>query len=418
MKRSKLLLSLASVATLAMVVACTVNDDTTPGGTSSSSSSGGTTDGEATPAEYTAALPTYDDSSVAMSDADRQAGRATSGDQGCHPHLFLRTRDAIRRYNRHIYRGLFVHLEGASARAAHARKDTAGTTYVWTETDASGALSGITRQISVTKAADASFSYKVGLSTVANAGDADSGAAFTTVASGTSSVSGDTSTRAFTIDFTALKTVIPAEKASGQVAYSVVRVKSAGDAGDAAAAREKRTFTINTTSFLFDDDAATTTSAAATARNASVTALVEPGVGGYIKLADELVLACPSNPNNTRANVTVLARWYTDAQRALIVRADASATGGQIDALDRWRGVTCGKAAAGADVTESYWAMKDQVITSGSTATGLLRSADDTAGNTATNACDPLFGSVMTLVDASADLNVDAPPAQLFPGQF
>ncbi len=412
MKKHFLLFSVPVV----LLIACSSADSGPAANTSSSSSSGGAANESAPPSDVTAAVPTLDEMSLSMTQDDVAAGRTTAGDQGCHPHLFARSRDAIRRFNRHAYRGAFLHIEAAAANIAHAHVDAAGTTWTWTQTETAGVLAGVTRRVSVTKNADAS--YALTLSLAASTTGADAAAAiFTPIATGTTSALTGGRQLTLAIDFTALRTVIPAEKASGKLSYTVAHTKGAAtDAG--AVLGEKRTVAVQATSFAFDDDAAANGVAAAQSRTGTLNALMEPGVGGYVKYADQLLLACPANPAQARANVSVVARWYTNSAGAFSARADAMGTGGQIDVAEKWMSMTCARGATGSAPVEAYWAMKTEVLATGVTATGLLKKSSDDAGNTGTNACDAQFGATMSVDDSTTDFNFTATPTVLFPGQF
>ncbi|MGZ3458219.1 MAG: hypothetical protein ACXU86_06880, partial [Archangium sp.] len=128
----------------------------------------------------------------------------------------------------------------------------------------------------------------------------------------------------------------------------------------------------------------------------------EAGVGGTVKLEENVVLYCPSNPDRKVADVKTVARWLHRPDNTVVGRSDAMATGGQIAQGDRWMGITC--STRGANDTagaERYWQMKLEGP-DGNTLRGDSTYAAADA-NDPTTSCDAAFGVVPSLDTSSGD---------------
>ena len=59
----------------------------------------------------------------------------------------------------------------------------------------------------------------------------------------------------------------------------------------------------------------------------------EPGQGGRLKIEDQMVFACPANPNLIPADAELVSRWYRASEASIHGRSDAVMTGGELTAL-------------------------------------------------------------------------------------
>jgi hypothetical protein len=291
-------------------------------------------------------------------------------DASCHPHLFLRTEAVSRRINRHLYK-LLGRIDALIV--THPAIDTTGQA-VWEHVSATG----LDERFTVTKTGDQAYAWLLELRQGA-AGD------FTTVFSGTLDRTGVTGphqgTGAMTLDLTALKSVVPAEPAAGVI---------------------QATFDVNPTSrqivldaagVTWDRDGDPTDLPDVAPRNAHYVFFREPGKGGSLKAADQMVFLCPANPQLLRADVDLVHRWFVTGG-AIHGRSDAQLLGGQLTATQRVAGVTCHQRPVGGLLAEGYWQMK--LEDGGAVVQG---SAHEAGTGTP---CDPAFGPVPAL-DTTAD---------------
>jgi hypothetical protein len=97
----------------------------------------------------------------------------------------------------------------------------------------------------------------------------------------------------------------------------------------------------------------------------------------------------------------MVSRWFVAADGRVKGRSDGLVTGGTLVApVDRIVGVTCHDASADRHMpTEGYWLMKAESA-DGATVVGFNSMM---AGDPAATPCDPAFGPVPTLADASND---------------
>ena len=160
-------------------------------------------------------------------------------------------------------------------------------------------------------------------------------------------------------------------------------------------------------------------------RTGTVSFLREPGVGGAMIYSSSLVFFCPDNPSNLVADDQVYLRWFVK-DGTVSGRADAKATGGQFPSGNSWVGLSCrtstvakSNASDGSTTLtltdNGYWMMKEE-SSSGATVEGA-----SVGDSTSTDpACDPAFGAVTDLGDATNDPTLPAtiPATGAFPGQF
>jgi hypothetical protein len=299
------------------------------------------------------------------------------GDDGCHPHLFLRTEAVARRINRHLYK-----LLGRIDRLVlhHPVVDSSGQ-MVWEVVRASG----LDERFTITKVADLTYAWRLELRQ-GTAGD------FTTVFSGqvdrTSATGKHQGKGEATLDLTALHAVIPAEPAQGVI----------GLAFDVSAA--SRQVELTASDVVWDRDGDPSSLPDVAPRNAHYVFLREPGKGGSLKAADQMVFLCPANPELDRADVDLVHRWTVLGDGSRHGRSDAQMLGGQLTATERVAGVTCHTTSAADAVTEGFWQMKLEdggvVVAAGSHQSGT------------SDPCDPVFGAVPDLYTTTGDLDFSA----------
>ena len=287
----------------------------------------------------------------------------------CHPHLFARTHEVVRRLNWHVHEVLHHVREIIATRA----KIADGTTRVWENVN-----NGVDRRFTMSREADGSFRFKLELAVASatpefhTALNGTLAPVSSTAADGGSAVDevkGDVS-----FDYDAVRAVYATAKASGQMTfhYDVTR-----------APVKSRDIVVSFTHFVPEDGDPHGP------RNGSYVYFQRPGVGGSLKFEDSLVLLCPSNPDALVANVDAVAEWYHAADGTLHGRADALAFGGQIPDTQDWQGVTCHAASTVSTDGETYWMMKLENAADGSTVQGSVHEASATVATPAM--CDPAF---------------------------
>ncbi len=315
---------------------------------------------------------------VATDSSSQVAQGLTAPD--CHPHLFQRTHEVVKRLNRHI----FKIMARADAAIDHHPKAQIGNVYVWEKV-----IAGISVKHTLTKVSDTQFSFETDVKL-----EAAPDAAYVKVASGTvTTTDGQPHTGSGTISFdlTALASVVSTEQARGQitVAYSV--------------SGPTKTLQIHVANFTFDDDGARPP------RNANYVYQRTLGVGGSLKFQEDVVLFCPQNPNLSSASVETVSRW-AKINGSIVGRSDSRGTGGQIPSGDAWLGLTCfdiSQPVAADPDAERYWQMKlengnGQVLTGDAT-----YNASDASHPT--SSCNPsVFGPVPDLGSNLNDFNFSA----------
>ncbi len=289
------------------------------------------------------------------------------GADPCHPHLFVRTWAVVHRLNRHLYKFL-GRVEAAMAHAPVIADDASN---VWERTLGNG----VTVRLTITR-----HGQFFGWTMEMKSPDHPS---FLTVFEGSidrSEATGPHQGRGnMDLDLTALKKVIPAEPASGEISVpSFVSLPS------------ERLLVVDAIGVewdfgpqgMMDPDAAPALEAP---HDAHYVFLNEPGKGGSLKVADEMIFFCPSNPNLLPADGKVVARWYRTDSGSVHGRADGLVTGGQLASSQAIVGLTCHQSATDSTSPEGYWLMKLED-------SGKVTQTWKPAGTT--DACDSAFGAV------------------------
>ena len=318
------------------------------------------------------ATPSFDTLALDMTEADATPDESAqpasevqaldaARDEPCHPHLFIRTHAFAAAFNAGVWRILRPIHELIGGFPRH--RD--GSTHGWERV-----RNGIDWKYSIVKTGDHSFTATLEVKKVA---DAD----FVTVYSATvqrDPANHDGSGNA-TLDLDKLA-LVTGDSVSGQLA-----VRFVATAAEKTVIGDMTNFKVN----------------AELARNGHSVFHKVSGKGGSLKLQDDLSLACTGAvtmvPGLTP--VQAVARWLVVSD-GIHFRGDAGAVGGQVPAADKWEGVTC---AEGRAPRETYWMMKLENL-----ATGQPESAASRQNTVETAAaCDPAFGPVPKIDDASAD---------------
>ena len=284
-------------------------------------------------------------------------------DDPCHPHLFLRTHALVSATNGGIWRVLrpIRKIIPFSPR----RRD--GGTHVWERV-----VDGFDYKYSIVKTADHSFTAKLEAKKVA-----DPDTSFVTVyqASVQRDPSNHDGSGTATLDLDKLASVTGGN-VSGQLTL------------DFNATPAEKKVLVTMANFKVNSDLP---------RNGHFVFFKQTGKGGSLKFIDDMILRCTGEtpPAAGTTPVTAVARWLV-ASDGIHFRGDAGATGGQIPANRKWEAVTC---AQGRDPRETFWMMKLEDTTSGTTVSA--RSSQNTVATAA--ACDPAFGPVPSIDDATKD---------------
>ena len=352
------------------------------GGTSSSSSplaagapSYGAVAMDLTTADGTAPAATEAPMPAALAPADPAVAAAFVGDP-CHPHLFVRTETTVARVNRHLWHALRF-----AALALRGTPIAVGDSAVW---DTVGPM--IERKLTVTRTGDMTYTWTLEI-------EQRGAASFTTIATGTIDRTGAATARegagTVHVDLTAIASV------TGQEIAGTLDFDFSSLAGT-------RKVVADAKDVVWDSDAFSPVRAAP--RSSHYVFLHELGKGGSLLADDDMVFACPANPDTKSASVELVARWYRTNAGDVHGRSDALMTGGQLPdvGIDHIVGVTCHSlpAEGSSSVAESYWLMKAEDGT-GATIVGQSHEANGTDAS----ACDALFGAVPTLADDTNDLD-------------
>ncbi len=312
------------------------------------------------------AVPENFDASASSSQALAAAVDAQAAvDDPCHPHLFLRTHAVVAATNGGIWRVLrpIRKIIPFSPR----RRD--GGTHVWERV-----VDGFDYKYSIVKTGDHSFTAKLEVKKVA-----DPDTSFVTVydASVQRDPSNHDGSGTATLDLDKLASVT-GENVSGQLTL------------DFNVTPAEKKVVVTMANFKVNSDLP---------RNGHFVFFKETGKGGSLKFIDDMVLRCTGEtpPASGTTPVTTVARWLVTTD-GIHFRGDAGATGGQIPANRKWEGVTC---AQGRDPRETFWMMKLEDTTTGMTVSA--RSSQNTVATAA--ACDPAFGPVPSIDDATNDYN-------------
>jgi hypothetical protein len=309
----------------------------------------------------------------------------------CHPHLFARTQEVVRLFNRHFYKALRHTVAIISSKATKSAQNNSVFIWIRTKTftgsaggDAGVTTTQVTLRITLTKNSATSFDYKMEMK---NASDADT--AYVQVLGGhIDAIAGAArqGTGTMDINFSALGTFDPAERAGGSVH---VVFKNAGN---------NHYVWAKLTNVIFDNDPRRVP------RNDNFVHVRAKGVGGSNKFSDALNLYCPPNPTNLVASLNTVSRWRV--QTGVVTgRSDSQATGGQIPSGYTWAGLTChtyqGPTDAGAASAEGYWQMKE------TNQNGSIVYAD-AEGVVPSSSCDAAFGPIPTPQGPGPDFNFGA----------
>ena len=302
-------------------------------------------------------------------------------DPGCHPHLFIRTREVVKALNRYIIGKFFRRIDALIDNHASRATSSAVT---WIKTVDNGAAQV---RITLTKSSPGNFALLVEAKAPPSAPDS----AYVTIQTATvTNATGQAHQGSGTmhLDLTALGTVIPTEMARGTI-----------DLNYTINGNNKKV-QVTLTNFS-GDDANVQPPASSNYVYARTT-----GVGGSFKLIHRAVFLCPSNPNSLKADLKAVHRWKkssgADGGPAVFVgRSDAQATGGQLGAGQTIVGVTCvdESATTGTLATESaaerFWQMAyfqgggDPAIAGGT----LVQGWNDANSPYGTSTCDSSFGT-------------------------
>ena len=347
---------------------------------------------QASTAEFAAAAPTYENSALAQSDGDAVPPTAASDTTSlqsaaapsCHPHLMDRSRDVMARVNRHFRKHL-AHVEDLIQDHPHL---ATGVTTSW-----ENVKNGIDRKFSMTKNANAdgsaTFALLLELKQITQA-------SFTTVMTGSITMTGHAAADAgptrrersgtLTFDFSALKSVIPAEEAEGKIIDSF-------DSLNDPAKGEKRIASVALDHFIADDDGTRSP------RSASFVWEREPSIGGSFAFQDQLDFGCAQVAAGP-ATVDAVARWYQVDGHTVHGRTDARASGGPFTGGKVLVGVTCAEGGTAGRPAESYWMLKVE------SSTGTTVSGDAaTAGNPCDPKLDPKNGAPPALANSATDFD-------------
>ena len=301
-------------------------------------------------------------------------------DETCHPHLFVRTEALVDRLNRHLRKALgrIDHVL-----ATHPISDTGGAA-TWEEI-----RDGVDAKFTVTRTGDTTYAWELDVK-------AQGAADFTKVfwgdidragATGPHQGSGD-----LTLDLTALHAALPAEPAQGTITATF-------DLGALS-----RKIVLDAAGVTWDRDGDLDADLPPVApRNAHYVWLREPGKGGSLVAADEMVFGCPANPQLAAASVELVSRWYVAGDGTVHGRSDARMAGGQLGATQQVLGVTChARPPSTEDAAEGFWMMKLE------DAGAVVWARSSLTGDPAATACDPLLGAVPATDSTQGDFDFSA----------
>jgi hypothetical protein len=380
---------------------------------------GGSTSTGTGSAALDAAVPAFSKLSIDQTVADATAPLATPvaaalaadvasaqmmGPGGvCHPRLFEREREVVERLNRHVYKVLRL-VERVIATNPVSSTETSKT---WGKTEG-----GVDVAFTIRLVGPSVYSW-----------DLAAGPTGTTplpiVLSGEIDRNGYTGAHegkgTIAIDFAKLHAAFPNEKAATgtlDVRFDVSAVA--------------RTIAVRGTGVTWDLDPArfdgnVVPTGLTVPRDGAYLYRREPGKGGSLKIQDEMVFLCAmspavTNPTLTPASTELVSRWYHAADGSFHGRTDGKITGGQLAApTASIVGTVCHSASAEQAVPdhEFFWMMKAE-DTTGALVPGLGMMVNASTGTAP--ACDPAYGPVPVLADASKDFT--AWPASYFDDPF
>jgi hypothetical protein len=371
-------------APLAIVVAC---------GGSTSTGTGSTALDAATP-RFSSLAFDQTASDTAAPTAPLAAPLATAqmagpGGGGCHPHLFMREREVVERVNRHVYKVLGK-IEKLIAATPLSETDSSKT---WTKTEGGVDLSFTIKLVSPNVY---SWEFAAGTTGTTPLPIVMTGEIDRTNATGAHDGKGT-----MQVDFAKLNAAFPREHVAG----GTIEVQF-----DVSAASRQITVVADQVTWELDAshfDGGVVPSGLTQPRSGAYVYFREPGKGGSLKIQDEMSFACGMDPRVANAslvpaNAQMVSRWYKAADGTVHGRSDGLITGGQLagTAVASIVGVTCHDASAEQHMpTEGFWLMKAEDA-AGATLVGF--SSTSLMDTTATP-CDPIFGDVPTLADATKD---------------
>ena len=300
------------------------------------------------PAEFLSAMPST--STFVLDDTPGQVAPGQNSpiideqtqelsNPACHPHLFLRTYDAIAAINHYIIGKFFRRLDAVID--SHATSATSSTVTWIKQVDGGAAVLRIT----LTKSSPGAYALEVDAKAPPNASDSSYVTILTaSITNGDPTGSPHTGSGTLHVDLTKLGSVITTERARGTIDLTfnvkgnnkMIRVTLTGLTGDDTNPNQPPT----NANFVF-------------ARTA--------GVGGSFKYVQQTVFPCPQNPSSLQANLKAVHRWKITAgvdggHGVFNGRTDGQATGGQITAGQTWVGVTCtDQTASTPAAAERFW---------------------------------------------------------------
>jgi hypothetical protein len=357
---------------------------------------GGSTPGSGS-AALDAATPSYASLSMDQVSADTASSALLTGastaavapaaaiaGDGCHPHLFVRQREVVERVNRHIHKAL-RHVEAVIARNPLTATDT---TKTWESVEG-----GIDRRFTITLLAPGVYGWELDVGPVGTT-------PLPVVLTGQIDRSGATGPHQgkgeLHIDFAKLHAGFPSER----VTQGTLDVQFDVEAASRKVFVTARDVAWDLDASLFASSAVV--SALSAPRSGAYVYFREPGKGGSLEIQDQMVFLCPANASLLPSDAALVSRWYRVADGSVHGRSDALMKNGQLPAagIDHVAGVTCHQSAAeGETQAEGFWLMKAEDA-SGATLSG---ASSATVADPGAVACDPIFGAVPTLADATND---------------
>ncbi len=314
---------------------------------------------------------------------------------GCHPHLFMREREVVERVNRHVYKVL-RRVDRVLATNPVSSTETSKT---WTRTEA-----GVDVSFTIRLVSSSVYSWELAAGPtgttplpVVMSGEIDR-----------NGYSGEHEGKGtMEVDFAKLHAAFPNERpASGTLE---VRFDVSAAARKIAVRATDVTWELDASKF----DGGMIPAGLTQPRSGEYLYYRVPGKGGSLKIQDEVVFACGmdmrlANAALTPATASLVSRWFKAADGTVHGRSDGQLVGGPLVApVARIVGLTCHDADAEQHMpTEGYWLVKAEDA-SGATLVG--GAAGPTDGTTP---CDPAFGDVPVVADASKDFT--AWPASWF----
>lgn len=307
---------------------------------------------------------------------------------GCEPHLFLRAREVVQRVNRHLYKAL-RHVEWVLSR-------TPGVSTAATRTWEAVNADGVRVRFTVTELGPSRYAWTLELRPAGQA-------TFLTVLSGeidrTGAAAAHDGKGSLDIDFALLHQAYPDDPARQGTLH--LDFETGPSARRLAVASSDLTWDVQDDLGLGADAVL----ALEAPRNDAYLYFREPGLGGSLEVEEQEIFTCPANPDLALASVHLVSRWYRTGSGEVQGRTDGGLNGGQLRSpVASLAGVTCHAAAAeDAVAAESFWLWKAE---DGSGATSTGDSSQDLGGAPAAD-CDPAFGPVPLLTDASQDFAWD-----------